>query len=91
MDYWKDRSGWVVIGHLPLSLSLEPPKSLKIKLLPPQSPHPTAPILYLFPRPGSQGGQHLLGLMPRNTPFSQIQGQMWNHLQVFSPEQVCIG
>lgn len=56
MEYWKDRSGWVVIGHLPLSFSLEPPKSLKIKLLPPQSPHPTAPILHLFPRPGFQGG-----------------------------------
>lgn len=80
MSKWKDRNGWMITEQLPLSHSLNPHKGLKIQLLTPgPSPH-------LLPKPGSQGGQHFLALMPRDTTSCQVQAQMWSHLKVFSLE-----
>lgn len=62
-DKWKDRNRQVATGHL-LNQSLEPHRAEE-----PATPTPDplpSPIPCLFPSPGSQGGQHLFGLMPRD-------------------------
>lgn len=79
MSKWKDRNWRVATKQLLLSHSLKPHEGLKTQLLPPMM-LPLHPTHHLLPRRGSQGGHHLLGLMPRDTPSSQVQAQLWNHL-----------